>query len=902
MWRQALLNKGLSSPRRQEPRRSAKPTLEMLEDRLTPAVIEVTTFDDVTNDNDSLTSLREAIALAAQANHPGADTILLRAGTYEVSKRMDIMDPSGPVTIQPKDSGPVVLDYGSSAAEMLMVDELSEVWLRGLTITNNNQPTSAAVWNLGNTHIMDTDFVSNRSRAHFGAILNTGGTMTIQGGTFRDNSAPDGSGGAITNRNSGSGRGQLTIIGTQFIGNRASSGGAIMNFDANMVIREAIFTSNNADTGGAIMNDGGNGRVVSTALIDNVTFNNNSAKFGGAIANEAILDVFASRFDLNSLNPSIRIGSAADRLPSADAANFLLNGGKEPKGLDQLARGGGIANQVGGSLLVGNCTFTRNGWVNTNIVEIGVGYFGGGIFNSGAKAEMIECTISDNHTRYAGGGIFSSSPLVVRNSTISANSAAAGTFTSTGGAIYASASLTIANSTISGNSATKGGGLFVRGTAGAVIGNSTITANQASVVGGGVWSTVSLFIGNTIVAGNAAPASPDLLGPLVTHGHNLFGTGGSGLLFHSSDLVGVNPLLSPLQNNGGPTWTHALLPGSPAIDAGDNLSAPDTDQRGVARIQNGTIDIGAFESRGFTVVFVTGTPQQTLVNTPFAEPLKFFVVSAFGEPVAGGQITFRAPALGPTVTFGQELVLTLTNAGGVINGGGYGAAVVNAVANGTPGRYVVTASASGVASTAWFSLTNLNASPITLTPLDPILDHAKAGVLYSSQFSATGDPGPFTFAVTQGTLPLGLSLSADGLLAGTSPRAGTYSFQVTATSDDGACGSWYYTLTVVPAEPAALLLTGHVGISFLFPIRLQVTLVDAFGNVCTNYRGTIHFHASSHPAGGEAYLPADYTFTEADNGSHTFEADVSTAGLWTFVVYDLAKSTTLKDTIALSVT
>src|SRR5262249_52070792 len=105
---------------------------------------------------------------------------------------------------------------------------------------------------------------------------------------------------------------------------------------------------------------------------------------------------------------------------------------------------------------------------------------------------------------------------------------------------------------------------------------------------------------NTIIAGNTAPTAPDLSGSLGSQGHNLIGNteGGSG--FHETDLLNVNPLLGPLQDNGGPTLTHALLPGSPAIDGGDPTDAPEWDQRGEGfyRVVGKNIDIGAYEDQG----------------------------------------------------------------------------------------------------------------------------------------------------------------------------------------------------------------------------------------------------------------------------------------------------------------
>jgi hypothetical protein len=140
--------------------------------------------------------------------------------------------------------------------------------------------------------------------------------------------------------------------------------------------------------------------------------------------------------------------------------------------------------------------------------------------------------------------------------------------------------------------------------------NCTLAGNSAAITGGGIYNFGRLTVANTILAGNTAPADPDVNGSVASLGHNLIGnpSGGGGFAASLGDLLGINPLLAPLDYYGGPTQTLPLLPGSPAIDAGSNALAVDasgnpltTDQRGFARVSNGTVDIGAFEVQNLVI-------------------------------------------------------------------------------------------------------------------------------------------------------------------------------------------------------------------------------------------------------------------------------------------------------------
>jgi hypothetical protein len=249
---------------------------------------------------------------------------------------------------------------------------------------------------------------------------------------------------------------------------------------------------------------------------------------------------------------------------------------------------------------------------------------------------VTNSTLSSNSATFGGGGgIFNDfmGTLTVSNSTLSGNSG--------GGGIFNKGTLTVGNSTLSGNSSAVAGGGIDNDLYGTLtVSNSTLSGNSSAYSGGGISNDGTLTVSNSIVAGNGATFfGPDLFGPLTSHGHNLFGDGTDAGGFDPTDLVGtasspIDPLLGPLQDNGGPTQTMALLPGSPAIDAGDNTNAPTWDQRGPGypRIVNGIIDIGAFEVQAPAASYPT--------RQPLPDPVP---VQALGMP--GGPVLRQPPDL-----------------------------------------------------------------------------------------------------------------------------------------------------------------------------------------------------------------------------------------------------------------
>jgi hypothetical protein len=301
--------------------------------------------------------------------------------------------------------------------------------------------------------------------------------------------------------------------------------------------------------------------------------------------------------------------------------------------------GGGIYNSYG-TLTITNCTISDNksndgggivSWgmltvTNSTISDNRAGYYGG-ILSSGTLT-VINSAISDNTaTSGFGGGIDYVGTLTISNSTVAGNF---GIGIEKGGT-YGDSESTISDSTISGNS---GRGISNRGGS-LVINNCTISHNTGDGIYNAAYCDTNCYDGlvsitnstisgngvgifsnnsgegpalerlrNTLVAGNT---NSDISGTIETANHNLIGNAASsGGITNgvNGNIVGVNPLLGPLRNNRGPTRTHALRAGSPAINAGDNCvliadgcgdgnPALPTDQRGMPR--NGTVDIGAFE-------------------------------------------------------------------------------------------------------------------------------------------------------------------------------------------------------------------------------------------------------------------------------------------------------------------
>ena len=267
--------------------------------------------------------------------------------------------------------------------------------------------------------------------------------------------------------------------------------------------------------------------------------------------------------------------------------------------------GGGVL-QEGGSLTLSNC------FIGSNVAT-----FGGAIAQNNGTLRMTDCTVSSNRVGGTGMGIYiqgGSATTTLRRCTMVGNNGF-GSSSSGGGISHYGTSLILDTCTLCGNGSSVGnGGGVLNGSGNAMITNCTFYGNHSLLGGGVAWQGGTITIRNSILAGNTSVtgsgAAPDCYGNIISGGFNLIGNRAGSGGWISSDQTGttaspINPVLGPLQDNGGPNWTVEPLIGSPAIDKG-HCSGAATDQRGRPRtydkqgIPNAAggdgSDIGAFET------------------------------------------------------------------------------------------------------------------------------------------------------------------------------------------------------------------------------------------------------------------------------------------------------------------
>ena len=371
------------------------------------------------------------------------------------------------------------------------------------------------------------------------------------------------------------GEGKLTVDGTRL--HRVF----FVAQDVATELRGVMVTQGNALRGGGIHNEG------MLTLTDSAVSGNSASAFGG-IVNRGTLTLTNSVVSDN-YHGGIETTGTLTMTNSTVSDNSALPG---------------IDNGNRGEVTLTDSTVSGNNG-------------GGGIFNAGTVT-LTNCTVSGNFkSLYGGGGVANVGVLTMTNSTVAGNTAAVG------GGIDNEGTLSLIHSTVSGNTATDivGGGILNMEDLTLI--NSTVSGNQAAErdglqYGGGIYNGGSVTLINSTISGNNVLSDGDgaaihwqgtvvdsecladvATGTSSSNGYNIESPGDTCGFDQTGDQASVpDPMLGPLQNNGGPTETHALLPGSPAINQipTDDCDV-EIDQRGEPRPETGgtMCDVGAFE-------------------------------------------------------------------------------------------------------------------------------------------------------------------------------------------------------------------------------------------------------------------------------------------------------------------
>jgi hypothetical protein len=545
------------------------------------AVISVTTTDPAANPGDTFCSLVEAIDNAnSDSDTSGGDC--------------------------PAGAGPDTIELGTSEVYTLTV-------VHNITDGANGLPSITSeivIEGNGSTIVRSTDGGTPEFRILHNAAS---GILTLNDLTVKNGALTGEGGGGIRNQG-----GVLTLHASTVRGNAVADihGGGIDNQDGTVSLYDSI-VENNASLNAASSSNGGglaNRAVAQDAtmsLYNTQVLTNTAGKTGGGVLNAAFTDLTATLTISNSLiggntadeaaggvwNTRISGATGQTSLVIIDHSTVRSNTTYNSAG---LVGGGGIVNNYGEM-------FITDSAVKNNIATTGAA-FGGGIINALARMTITRSTISGNQALSVGGPFPGGG----------------------GGLLNSDGLLTLANTTVSGNSVTggaSGGGIYNAQFFGAapsevVLINTTVSDNSADATGGGLsgfnfsgGSSITLSTKNSIVAGNTAPDNTNCAaivgGSYVSNGNNLEDADTCSF-DQPTDQVNTDPLLGPLQDNGGPTWTHALLDGSPAVDAADDTActAPPVngvDQRGVARPYGTSCDIGSFEL-GFDLEYMIYLP------------------------------------------------------------------------------------------------------------------------------------------------------------------------------------------------------------------------------------------------------------------------------------------------------
>lgn len=523
------------------------------------------------------------------------------------------------------------------------------ITLTNSTLDANRSRSGAAIYGAtGSIVLINSHVGKNVSYGQYGAIR-TDGSMFISGSLIISNSTLStvGYGGGIVNASSG----RLTIRGSTIASNTAKySGGGIDNYGALTMTNSTLITNVTAGGGGGINNSS----APYTLILSGVNLINNQAGVGGGLYNGTNAPVIINSSSI-AHNRSTGDGGGIYNfgyLQLIDNQIISNTGQTGGGGLFNYGRvfishtnilsnfagaNGGGAIWTRGIITAFNSSFSYN-----------TGNAGGAIYNgSGATLTLISALMVKN-TANTGGGLFNSTArAVISNSQFTGNQSPNN---DGGGIVNNNSIMNIYGSAIISNTGRYGGGISNEGSAVMTVTNSTIGQNAALRDGGGIYNSLSsaslynvtladnladsdqnnsghggglfqdssvITLANTLIARNvdlnASAQKPDCAGSLNSLGYNLITTMTGCTL--TGVLTGVisntDVPLGPPQDNGGSTWTQALWPFSPAIDAGNPIGCKDAagnlltiDQRGVLRPIGPRCDIGAYEAPIYIHVYL----------------------------------------------------------------------------------------------------------------------------------------------------------------------------------------------------------------------------------------------------------------------------------------------------------
>lgn len=317
--------------------------------------------------------------------------------------------------------------------------------------------------------------------------------------------------------------------------------------------------------------------------------------------------------------------------------------------------GSGVYNSGASSAVALNLRLST---VMSNAAPVGAGVYNDGI---GASMSIYNTRIAYNVASASAGGAWNFGAMAIISSTVDHNRAPDGA-----GIRHNKGNLYLSDDTISFNTATgNGGGLYSEDSATLI--NVTIDSNRTQSdpgTGGNLFiDNASMSLKNTIISGGGAEGNCGFNLPvfLTSGGHNLDSDATCGLAA-AGDISNTNPLLGPLQDNGGATPTQALLPGSPAIDQGTNAGCPAGDQRGLPRPQGASCDIGAYELGStpggytLTIAYAGNGVGSVIKNPDFATYLPGAIVNLTATADAGSAF---AGWSGATIGAAQSISLTM---------------------------------------------------------------------------------------------------------------------------------------------------------------------------------------------------------------------------------------------------